>query len=187
MKKIMVISLLVVSLLLTGGCKKEADEPKKPEYAVLLQPYYPTYDSAEEIVEKADLIFSGTVKNISFSFLDIRSEAGTDSQTGLSEPSEEIPYTLYEIEITNLYKGEAKESVVTLRCMGGIWEDTEYILEGKPEIAEGETYLFLAATYENAYPTLLNLDQSIYHLDEVGDGTVENGNITLPQILEVLE
>jgi len=162
-------------LLSFGACTtipdgtKEAETKEKPQYTSILKAQYPYYETAEEIVDKADLVFSGTVENSSCIF------------------DNDMAYTVYEIKLEKMYKGDVQEDTVYLRCMGGIWGDTEYILEDAPEILIGEKYLFLAATFENAYPTLLNLDQSIYHLDEADTGTLENGNITLSQILETLE
>lgn len=181
MKKNSMSIILLLLLLSFSACTtipdgtKETETKEKPQYTSILKAQYPYYETAEEIVDKADLVFSGTVENSSCIF------------------DNDMAYTVYEIKLEKMYKGDVQynenvqEDTVYLRCMGGIWEDTEYILEGAPEILIGEKYLFLAATFENAYPTLLNLDQAIYHLDEADTGTLENGNITLSQILETLE
>ncbi len=188
MKKILNI-LLVIMIFSFSACKNEEKEiTVMPKNTFIIQADYPVYDSADDIVDKADLIFSGTVKNISYTSLDIRTEEGTDSMTGLSEPSEPLPHTLYEIEIIQLYKGIATEDTITLKRVGGIVGDSEYILVDAPNISVGETYLFLSATFENSYPELLNLTQATYSMNEPAMiNTSGDTQITLSQILEVLE
>lgn len=175
MKKNFVSVFLLFMFLSFSACNMVSDEPEEqetienPQYIVTMKAQYPYYETAEEIVDKADLVFSGTVENSSC-ILD-----------------NDMAYTVYEIKLEKIYKGNEQEDTVYLRCMGGIWGDTEYILEDAPEILMGEKYLFLAATFENAYPTLLNLSQAIYNLNILDENIAENGEITLSQILEVLE
>ena len=38
-------------------------------------------------------------------------------------------------------------------------------LEGATPINQGEEYLFVAQTFENFYPSLVNVDQAVYDLN----------------------
>lgn len=171
MKKSIVFVLLLMLILPMSACKKESDISKVPNNTAVIKAYYPSYDSPQEIVDVADLIFSGTVENVSYSALEVS----------------ELPYTLYEIKVINLYKGNAKENTITIKCLGGILDDTKYVLEDDPQITEGETYLFLTEIYENSYPTLLNLSQAIHNMKDAEGNAADDGEITLSQILEILE
>lgn len=108
------VSVIVLFILLAfSACTtipdgaKETETKENPQNTVAMNAQYPYYETAEEIVDKADLVFSGTVENSSCIF-----------------------------------------------------------------------------DNDMAY---LNLDQSIYYMDEAGGGAEESGNITLSQILENLE
>ena len=118
--------------------------------------------------------------------LDVRSEKDTDSQTGLSD-STGIPYTLYEIKIKKIYKGNVEGDTITIKRPGGQVDSNEYVLEDATAILEGETYLFLAEQYENTYPSLLNASQASYNLNGLDEYSAEGNDITLSQIMEVLE
>lgn len=146
---------------------------------------YPSYATANDLVETADLVFSGTVKGISYEDLDVRVGSGEDSATGISS-SGNIPYTIYEIDVDTVYKGTAEEDVVRIKVPGGEKDGKLYIADGAPKISEGEEYLFLAETYENTYPSLLNLSQSTYDLDAAEAQDEGSDKITLSEIMELL-
>ena len=179
--------LLLTVCLMMGACSREtneaggtneADQTKSEEITIQNSADYPFYATAQELVEAADLIFSGSVESVTYEMLDVRTETGTDSLNGSSE-AQGIPYTLYEINVSEVYKGTVDEDTLTVKCPGG---------EGDTlTISQGGTYLFLTTTYENTYPSLLNADQACYDLNEPEEVNEENdGAITLSQILEVL-
>ena len=92
-----------------------------------------------------------------------RTEKEKDQDAGLSE-TEAIPYTLYTIDVEKVYKGPLKEPTITIKRPGGKFENNEYITENAPEILTGRDYLFIAESYENSYPSLLNPTQSAYDM-----------------------
>lgn len=188
MKKSLCIVLSVTVLLAMSACGNKEDISKNDSegFVTSIHTDYPVYDSAKEIVDAAGLVFSGTVKGISYEVLDVRSENNTDSQTGLSN-SAGIPYTLYKIEIKKIYKGNVEGDTITIKRPGGQVDSNEYVLEDATDISEGETYLFLAEQYENTYPSLLNASQASYNLNGQDEFSTEGNDITLSQIMEVLE
>ena len=147
---------------------------------------YPSYDTANDLVDSADLIFSGTVENISYEELDVRTESGTDPTTGLTS-SHGIPYTIYEIKVDTIYKGTAQEDTISIKVPGGVMGGNQYIIDDAPTISLGETYLFLTETYERTYPSLLNVTQATYDLNAPEAYEENTDKITLSQILEILE
>ncbi|MCI8634595.1 MAG: hypothetical protein HFJ05_03205 [Eubacterium sp.] len=130
----------------------------------VLQADYPKYNTAEELVEYSNLVFTGTVKNIEYQMIDVSTDKEPDEDTGFVD-DEEMPYTLYTIDVDKVYKGSIESSTIIVRRVGGIFGSDEYIVENASEIAKGKKYLFVAKTYEDTYPSLLNADQSSYDMD----------------------
>ena len=147
----------------------------------IIQAEYPVYDTAEEIVDASDLVFSGTVTEINYESLNVKSETGADSETGLVEATE-IPYTIFDISIEKVYKGNVESSLISIKRPGGK-------IDGASTIEVGETYLFITQTYENAYPSLLNVTQASFDMSkpEVLNSEQGNARITLSEVLEYLD
>ncbi len=150
----------------------------------VLQADYPKYSTAEELVESSDLVFTGTVKNIEYQMIDVSTDE-PDEDTGFVD-DEEMPYTLYTIDVDKVYKGSIEPPTIIVKRAGGSFGSDEYVVENASEIAKGKKYLFVAQTYQDAYPSLLNADQSSYDMDApqtVIDG--EEKEITLSDILKL--
>lgn len=172
--------LAVIMICFLGGCG-EGEETVSVIYAD-----YPEYDTAKSLVNEADLVFSGTVESMSYAMLDVRAETGIDSETGLSQ-SQALPYTIYKIKVDNVYKGSSNEKYISIKCMGGEIDSIQYSVDGAEVLQEGKMYMFLAKTYENTYPSLLNVSQSIYDMNEPSAVSEEDGEITLSDILALFE
>ena len=187
MKKTFCAILLMVTCLMMGACGKEANEAKNEGITTSIHAEYPVYDTAQDLVGAADLVFSGSIENVTYETLNARTESGTDSLTGLSE-AQGIPYTLYEIKVAEVYKGTVEGDTVIVKIPGGELDGNMYVLDEASTISMGETYLFLTETYENSYPSLLNATQASYDMNAPESINEEsNGAITLSQILEILE
>jgi len=188
MKKFLSIISLTTFILILGACEKNSNVPdiSEVEKSVMeISLDYPEYNTARELVDSSDLVVSGTVENITYEMLDVRSKESKDSST----ESEYIPYTIYEIKIENVYKGDVKDDIIYIKRPGGKFDHTEYILEGAPLIQEKKTYLFLVKTYEHSYPSLLNVSQASYdmNLTKTVNEEGKQDTITLSQILELFK
>lgn len=187
MKKIFGSILLTGVTLILAACSSKANTAENAEGVVTtVHAEYPSYDTANDLVNAADLIFSGTVESISYEELNVRTESGKDSTTGLSS-SDSIPYTIYEINVDTIYKGTAQEDTISIKVPGGEMDGNQYIVDEAPTISLGETYLFLTKTYENTYPSLLNATQATYDLNAPEAYEENTDKITLSQILEIIE
>ncbi|WP_295092566.1 dockerin type I repeat-containing protein [Ruminococcus sp.] len=139
---------------------------------------YPYYNTISDLANKANQVFSGTVKNISFEILDIRTmqpiKDGEDIQWATL-------CTIYEIEAEEVYAGTPTS--VKLRIEGGIPSGFEQeqiallgngkipVMEDAPVLTIGEKYLFALYHAENAeYSSILNPLQSVYTENEVKEG-----------------
>lgn len=186
MKKTSNVVILISILCVLAACGKNATVPENEKSVTIIHAEYPSYDTAQELVDEADLVFSGTVESISYEMLDVRSETGKDSVTG-SDQSQKIPYTIYQVEVDSVYKGSADETDISIKCPGGEADDNRYVVEGALVLQEGERYLFLTKTFETTYPSLLNVTQSAYNMNETNALDAEDGGITLSEILDIFQ
>lgn len=181
--------MLTLSLCVWNGKKeivqnvKEENIEKKDttKHTSVLYADYPIYDSAGKLVEAADLVFTGKVKNITYEMLNIGT--GTNSLTGLKQEVL-MPYTIFEIKVSNVYKGETIENDICLKRPGGNFNSEIYELDGATDVEIGKEYLFVAETYENSYASFLNAEQASYDLTAPVELTEDN-NITVSQILDI--
>ena len=154
----MLVGILLISIVMSA-CSSNSKSTTNENETTIIQAEYPVYDTAEEIVDASDLVFSGTVTEINYESLNVKSETGADSETGLVEATE-IPYTIFDISIEKVYKGNVESSSISIKRPGGKIDGQFFVVEGASTIEVGETYLFITQTYENAYPSLLNVTQA---------------------------
>ena len=93
----MLVGILLISIVMSA-CSSNSKSTTNENETTIIQAEYPVYDTAEEIVDASDLVFSGTVTEINYESLNVKSETGADSETGLVEATE-IPYTIFDISI----------------------------------------------------------------------------------------
>ena len=155
---------------------------------------WPVYNDVEDLVAAGDEILIGSVTDISYQVLDIRT-----AELATEETEEEYRYfyTIYDVDVVKSYKGSAHD-MVKVRVLGGqegtrvneqltaLGEDAADgipIMEGMPIIDVGESCLFVLYQYENTVPTLVNVNQGIYDLSEpYGWGNGES-SITFQDII----
>ncbi len=175
--------ILAIACVGVGWNINHSGNSKNKTNVTILQAEYPQYDTAPDLVGASDLVFQGTVRNIKYQMLDVSTEKGRDQDTGLLE-SEAMPYTLYTIDVEKVYKGTIQTPTVTIKRPGGNFGNNEYIVEDASEISAGRDYLFVAETYENSYPSLLNLTQGSYDMNAPQAANERDGSeITLADIL----
>lgn len=142
---------------------------------------YPEYENADTLVDAADLIFRGTVKEFS------------DKPLIKTDKAEKLPYTIFEISVGQVYKGSIDGDTIRIKRPGRRTEDERYGLSDVSDATEiriGGTYLFLTKTYEDSYPSLVNLTQSVYSMEDEqkeeadSDGKTSNQGISLSDILD---
>lgn len=204
MKIFLGILLSVSMVCLVSGCAsstKSAETTETPKAAAInaedhaeestegISAEYPEHEDANTLVDSANLIFSGTVKDISYEQLDVRTEKEEGSETD----GEELPYTIFEISVDQVYKGSIDGDTIRIKRLGGQTDDTEYDLSDAVEISIGSRYLFLTETYEDSYPSLVNMAQSVYNMEDAqGEGAVSDGkssdqDITLSDIMKIID
>ena len=153
-KRAFILVGILFSLVLMSACNSNSNTAANENEVTVIQVEYPVYDTAEEIVNASDLVFSGTVTEINYESLNVKSETGADPETGLVEASE-IPYTIFNISIEQLYKGNVESDSISIKRPGGKMDGQVFVVEDASTIEVGETYLFITQTYENTYPSVL--------------------------------
>lgn len=166
MKKALFCVSLCLCLLL-AACEAE-------HASLVMKADYPYYSSAQEAVDAASLVFSGTVQ-------------GWDhEELVLSEGGDPLPYTVYQVSVQKIYKGGWDDETVPVKVLGGELDGVSYILEGAPTLRQGENYLFAVEVYPDSYPSLINLDQSVFEMDSgvAVNSEMATEEITLQKMLD---
>lgn len=112
-------------------------------------PDYPEYEDAESLVAGSDAVFSGTVLGVTEEDLNITK----------NQDAEKMPYFIYEVKIDTLYQGKITEDVIKIKHLNSGTENTALAME------KGSRYLFLVELYDDAYPSLINANQSFFEMD----------------------
>lgn len=159
-----------------------------------ISPDWPMYKSVDELIEVCDEVVLGRVTNISFQVLDIRT--GKTPEAGAEEFYCYL-YTIYDIDTIETYKGEPGDQK-QVRVVGGVEgaylteqlaaleqeQATIYVLEDSVEISEGGTYLFMLDKYDDAIPTIVNVEQGIYDISNAQSSVPEQEDgITVRDII----
>ena len=144
---------------------------------------WPLYSSAKDLINNADLVFIGKITGIDFDVLD------SSNALPVSETTPHYArqlYTIYTVEISQTYKGDTTD-ITKIRVMGGLVDcdiDTQLevmengnafgkengipILDNyyKVQCKIGNSYLFTLRQFETGYPTIMNVDQSVFDLND---------------------
>lgn len=179
-KNIIILALILIASALTACANAiiADNDEETSEEIVVIQADYPFYESAKDIVNSADLIFAGKITDQKYEYLDVKSEKGKDPETGLEKASA-IPYTIFEIQVSKMYFGSTDDKTIYIKCPGGKIDDKTYISEMTKNLKPEIEYLFLAKSFKNTYPSLINDTQSFYDLND-------KDNTELNEILKII-
>jgi hypothetical protein len=165
MKKIILLCLLTLftALVFVSGCAKI------PNKEVLIYTVYPAYNNIDEIIQSAELIMKGNIISSQVVMLDttepITEDQKNDPQMnpGGETNSLSLPYTVYEVEIQQIYKGKVVEgNTIEFKQLGGTVGNIHYTEEDAMNIEVGSTYILFLETYSNSPASLINQVQGIY-------------------------
>ena len=182
------LCVILTAVLVIYSPSSDVITPPEFEQIVLPEgPYVLTtsdwqlYSSAKDLVNHADLVFIGKITDINFEVLD-SSNALPVSETTPNYARQ--LYTIYTVEISQTYKGDTTD-ITKIRVMGGM---VDYNIDTQLEVMEsgnafakengipildnyykvqckiGNSYLFTLRQFETGYPTIMNVDQSVFDL-----------------------
>ena len=145
---------------------------------------YRVHRSGEALVNAADLVFIGRVVDIEFEVLDERNGQPVDDETPYHS---RMINTIYTVEVIDTHKGDVVD-VCKFRISGGmpgyregeqrrvVEEHGAYVgqnnaifvwdLYYKVKCNIGQCYLFALIQFPTALPTIINLDQAVFYLND---------------------
>lgn len=194
MKRISAAFTLIISLLTSiivfAGCVNGSDKEAgnlsdsendrgSAQYAEIIADW-PYYGTPDELYNNADNIFQGTVKEIYFEIIDMKS--GKADRDPASTSSDRALYTVYRIEVQNSYKGAEKDERL-IKVMGGIpgFNESEQlavmkeaglsksdaipVYSDKIKLNRNSKYLFLTKnSIAGDFDNIINADQFAFDL-----------------------
>lgn len=194
MKKTICVFMCLLFVSVCIGCSGNNSisfpESGKSDYIAIPEgPYtcrkadWEVYNDAEKLISAADIVFIGKITGIEFQVLDITN--GLPPSESTPEQEREL-YTIYSVEVITSYKGETND-ISKVRVMGGmvdynVDEQINAMNEGqafrresgipiwdhfyKVQCENNKCYLFVLKQFGTGYPTILNLEQSVYNMEE---------------------
>lgn len=178
----LMVSVMVMSLV---GCHPSDSPAETGNKSLIYEADWPYYSTVAELVDKADGIFEGKVVGIHFEVINYQS-----GKIAQSADEENLAlHTVYEIETSNILKGEAGERKY-IKVMGGIpgyeedaqkaaleklglWEDGMQIpimAESEP-LEVGAAYLFVTSNSAGDYLNVVNIDQYAFAAETDGEAS----------------
>jgi len=181
-KWIPVFSIFCLTMALLAGCgsneAKSSDSQASangasevvPKQEVLIDASFPKYSSLGELENRADLIVEGRILSSTFKFLNVAQKPSDPGDAQLNPGTDPaasplIPYTIYDVEIQKVYKGEVTEKeTIQVKQVGGENQKTIFKVNDSTELKMNGDYIMFLATYDNSPASLLNPIQASYQL-----------------------
>ena len=182
MKKMYILFFIIGIIMFTlPGCR--SNQNKSSANISYFHVDWPYYNTADDLLEKASDVFEGKIVNIFFKTIDTVTGKVTDS---VNEDTDIWLYTVYEIETTQVYKGdnsgkkyisiiggmpnfkENEQIQIMEKC--GILDDNHSIpvLTNRKTLDIGSSYLFVACDLGGEYLYAANIDQFAFEIDKSG-------------------
>lgn len=188
MKKSIVCIIMIVLTLFATSCSRSLDndypkdltalEPNSDYLVLSIHPDWPSYNTAEEIVSAATNIYSGTVTEISFAIVDMKTGSVDEDPKSIS--TSRMLYTIYTVEVQQNYKGNniSKTQICKIGGLNNYRIKEQYDLldisgmlsqySGIPvsdddcSLAVGNTYLFCTSRTVGDFEHIINPTQFAY-------------------------
>lgn len=172
-----ILCIMIFSACGYNGTKNSTDKEVLTGYIDAIH-----YDSLNELSNDADYVLRGKIIDREFEWRVIsRPDPDVYLNPEDMPPVTEDLVTVYTVEVLDTYLSSSKiEDRIDVLMMGGETDTTIYRFEGSPELNVNDEYIFFlskSSMFENA-GWLLNLEQSVYKVDESNISKV-NGGFTL--------
>lgn len=170
----------LIDLNLTSDYPKDLNASDlNSDYPILnFHPDWPSYNTAEEIVKAATNIYSGTVIEISFSIVDMKT--GSVDEDPKSTSTSRMLYTIYTVEVQESYKGDnaskikicktgglnnyrVKEQYDLMNISGMLSQYSGIpVCDDECSLAVGKEYLFCTSRTAGDFDYIINPTQFAY-------------------------
>ena len=143
----------------------------------LMSADWPVYNDVKELTNAGNVIVLGKITDISFEILD---RMTAKPPTSASETENCYLNIIYTVEVITTYKGISTKTI-KVRMLGGLEgvyvkeqiavlgdmaSEGISIMDGSPNLEIGQTYLFVLYQYGDSMPTLVNVKQGVYGIDD---------------------
>lgn len=160
MKKFFLVLICCLIFFSFAGCQIRQREQITVKFD------YPFYQSLSDMVTKSDLVVHGKIIGSEFQMLDVGMDANpNDSRRnpGGKTDHTKLPYTIYIVKISEVFKGKAKVGdTVQLKQLGGDDGAKQYVFaEAQPLDAKAD-YIFFLPVFQNSPASLISPVQGIY-------------------------
>ncbi len=156
---------------------QESNNSSEEIHYNLISADWPVYKDVKELTNAGNVIVLGKITDISFEILD---RTTAEPPTSDSETENCYLNTIYSVEVIKAYKGSST-GTIKVRMLGGL--EGVYvkeqiavlgdkankgipIMDGSPNLEIGQTYLFVLYQYSDTMPTLVNVQQGVYGIDD---------------------
>lgn len=141
-----------------------------PKQEISIEASFPKYSSLGELENQADLIVEGRILSSTFQFLNVAQKPSDPADAQLNpgtDPADSplIPYTIYDVQIQKVYKGEVTEKeTIQVKQVGGENQKTIFKVNDSTGLKMNGDYIMFLATYDHSPASLLNPIQASYQL-----------------------
>ena len=173
-----------LALSLLAGCgAAEGESGRKDEEISVLTGLLPERN-LEDLMLQAGLVAEGTIVDISDGFY-IQHASGSGKEI----------YTEYTLQVDTVYRGKPYADEVTVRCQGGTVGSDTLLVEQRPDLEKGESYLLFlyqpgcGGVYntEGDYYYVLGLIQGVFSRSAGGFTAQDYTFVTLEEFEKELE
>ncbi len=171
MKFKLLSTILFCSIVGVSGLIFNSNNTTVATKKIVISADYPKYDNLDALIDKADTVVDGKIINTTYTELNISQEITSNDEflnTGGEFDNSKFVYTVFDVEVKNVYKGNiAENDIIQIKQPGGIIGNTEYVFEDgiDTNLQEENSYIFFIETYANSPASLLNPIQGSYELE----------------------
>lgn len=184
--------IMFTVLFMLNGCNMSDEawisstSEETQQKTVIYQADWPYYHTIEALDEATDNVFEAELVDITFAVINIRTGEVVHTP---SEDAHLMLYTIYEVEVQHVYKGNNGGNMY-IAVLGGIqgYNDAYQIslmeecgmlennvgipiLEGSTPLEMGTEYLFATCDFNGYYQCVPNLKQFAYEIDAENNET----------------
>ena len=177
-KKFMGAVLCAVMIAASAACS--AQPPGSPSGTVTYRADYPSYQTLEDLAQRADLVVRGTVTSTRVAAInDAIQPTSSDPKAnpGGDTPASTSVYTVYTISVTDVYKGAVPASkTIEVKDLGGTLNGVTYVSEDSVNFKPNKKYILFLETYPQSPAMLLNPVQASFSGDTDAQGNYPGTN-----------
>lgn len=184
-KRFTSIAVLCAAVLITGCNSANESGVADSVNKAVLSADYPYYDSIDKLSDRANVIVCGMITGAQVEEInDAIPEPGNEASFDSSVTAPHI-YTVYTVELIDVYKGDYKQGdVMEIRQLGGAYSGVDYQYDGFIDFTEETEYVFFLKQYEGFPANLLNPIQSCYIYPAAGEKAGDRSQVSEDVILE---